>query len=66
MNGLTTIHSMVLEYWMTFFKRLIYDFVDISFSHTYREYDLEADHLSKKCIDELNGILNFEVLRDGD
>ena len=45
-------------------RKLISEFSHITFYHIYRKLNDEADRLSKKGIDELDGNISFKELRD--
>ena len=47
-------------------KHLITNLEVIYFSHIYKEYNTEVDHLLKKGIGAFNGVLHYEVFRDED
>ena len=44
------IHVMELDHWMNQIRILKAQFKDLRFQHIYREYNLEADDLSKKAL----------------
>jgi ribonuclease HI len=55
LNNKANFHSSSLEGWKDRIKVLINDFQDISFNHVYREYNSEADYLSKMALKEPSG-----------
>ena len=63
-RGVTALYFLLLENWMGNVRKLISEFSHITFQHIYRELNDEADRLSKKGIDELDGNISFKELRD--
>lgn len=59
-NGKADIHSLLLQHWCSHIKGLVSQFSNTSFQHVYREYNKEADQLSKRGLSCTMGSLYFE------
>ena len=60
------LHSFLcLNHWMRRIKCLIGEFTCINFRHIYREYNIEANCLSKLLIGAMDGFLFVEEYIDG-
>jgi hypothetical protein len=65
LNNKANFHSSYLEGWKDRIKLLIKDFQDISFNHVYREYNSEADFLSKLALKETSGKIIYYQWENG-
>jgi ribonuclease HI len=59
------LQSSTIEGWKDRIKELIKSFLDISFGHVYREYNVEVDHLSKMSLKEPEGRITFSQWTNG-
>jgi ribonuclease HI len=65
LNQKTNLHATEIEGWMRRTRSIITDFQDIKFTHIFREYNKEADSLSKQGLLEQKGILTYFSVIDG-
>ena len=65
LNGVSTLFSLSLDHWMRRIRCLIREFTYINFRHIYREYNIEANCLSKLLIGAMDGFLFVEEYIDG-
>jgi hypothetical protein len=56
---------MGLAFWKDRIKALILKFYALDFSHTYRDFNQEADELSKQALDHLECRLSYFHMEDG-
>jgi hypothetical protein len=56
---------MALDGWKKNIRDLSTHFGAITFTHTYREYNMEADKLSKKALKDQRGNVFFTQWEDG-
>ena len=56
--------SIASDYWKTKIRRLWETFTNLHFQHVYREFNNEANDLSKQTLNLVEGLIHFEELRD--
>jgi len=67
LDGKSNIHSINLLHWCARIRKLLTGFSFTSFCHIYREYNMDADVLSKRGLGGLpDHILSFEEPRGSD
>jgi len=59
-NGKADIHSIILQHWCSRIQVLVSHFSVTCFQHVYREFNMEADRLSKRGLGCTMGTLYYE------
>jgi ribonuclease HI len=65
LNDKGSLQACALESWKNRIRDLIKNFREISFAHIYREYNREADLLSKQAIQKPEGKISYYTWVDG-
>jgi ribonuclease HI len=65
LNEKGRLQASAIECWKLRIKELIKNFQEISFAHIFREFNKEADFLSKQAIQEPEGRITFFKWVDG-
>ena len=63
-KGDSSLHSLRLGHWASKVHKLISSFRNISFLHVYREYNTEANLLSKLGNGDMNFYIHYETWKD--
>jgi hypothetical protein len=65
LNRKCDLQVMGLAFWKDRIKALILEFSALDFSHTYRDFNQEADELSKQALELPEGRLTYFQMEDG-
>jgi hypothetical protein len=65
LNNQVDLQAMGLHFWKKQIESLIMEFSAIEFIHSFREFNQEADNLSKHALGLQEGMLKFYRMEDG-
>ena len=64
--GISNLNVLLLSHWKNIILELNRCYSSIYFSHVYREFNFEADEISKKVVVPLEDFILFEEFLDGE